>query len=345
MIEKIKSKFFIIHLVLIWLVFPGWNAFAQAPDTLLTQSGDQLIGKVKSMSKSVLVFGTAYSDADFRIEWKKIRGLSTGRAYIVQDQDGNIYDCLIRFGSRDSLVLQTSLARFKKAFPEIVEIRPIYKELKDLLDLDIHFGYTFTKSDNTHQLVLRSNIRYRGKKWNLAARINSFNTIRSSISSRRVDANLDGRYNFGHNWYLFSIVDLLSSEELSLDLRTTTSLGVGNYLVRTNDFFVFVLAGATFNNEVFDRSESLSQRSAEIVFGGEAELFGIRKFSLLSQFYAFPSVTESQRVRLNSHLDLTWDLYKKFDLKLGFSLNYDNRPLEEGENLDYVFSLTLGWAF
>ncbi len=340
-----SHKFFLLYFVLSVFISCRGAVLAQGSDTLKTSSGDQLIGEIESMQKSVLVFSTDYADDDFQIEWDKILGISTGREYFVNDRQGNLYDCLIRPASSDSLILQTPTGSIKKAFEEIVEIRTKNERIIDKIDFDIHLGYTFTRSDETHQIVLRSNAGYRAAKWYLGSSFNSFTTISASTSSRRVDADVNAGLSLSRNWYLIGIFDLLTSEVLDLDLRTTTSLAIAHYLIRNNQANLFMFAGVTFNNEVFDRSESSSQRSMEALLGGQAEIFGLDHFSLLSQVYVFPSVTESKRIRINSNLDLNWDLTKRIDLKLGFTLNYDQRPPENAENLDYVFSLTLGWEF
>ena len=59
-----------IRLAAIWLaVFMGSVGAGAAQDVVITTSGDRLVGEIKSVEKDVLTFETAYSDADFKIEW------------------------------------------------------------------------------------------------------------------------------------------------------------------------------------------------------------------------------------------------------------------------------------
>ena len=46
---------------------------AYAQDVVITTSGDRLVGEIKSVEKDVLTLETAYSDADFKIEWDEDR--------------------------------------------------------------------------------------------------------------------------------------------------------------------------------------------------------------------------------------------------------------------------------
>jgi hypothetical protein len=78
-------------------------------------------------------------------------------------------------------------------------------------------------------------------------------------------------------------------------------------------------------------------------FGSELNLFDIGDLSLLSNIWAYPSFTENGRWRTDFIFDAKYDLPLDFYIKVGFTLNYDNRPAVKGKETDYVLAFSVGW--
>ena len=96
------------------------------------------------------------------------------------------------------------------------------------------------------------------------------------------------------------------------------------------------------NNEKFSTDDE-DRQSLEAFFGTELNLFDIGDLSILTNGYAYPSLTESGRWCADFGLDLKYDLPLDFYLKLGLNYNFDNRPVEGASETDYVFQLSFGW--
>ena len=60
---------------------------------------------------------------------------------------------------------------------------------------------------------------------------------------------------------------------------------------------------------------------------------------------AYPGITEKGRWRIDGNLNIKYDLPLDFYIKLGGSLNYDNRPPEDASELDYVIQAGVGWEW
>jgi putative salt-induced outer membrane protein YdiY len=319
---------------------------AQGPDSLRTKSGELLSGELQSLSKEVLVFETSYSDTDFRIEWEEVDWISTTVNFKIYDTDGTLFigklgpgsdcpDCLLIFTSNDTII---------RKFTDISVITEAQESFKDRVKLGIHLGYHYTKASSTQQFTTRSSAGYIGDKWDITSAFNAHASRLDSSSTSRIDANINLRLSLQNNWYGFGNINWLSSDEQKLKLRTTASTGVGNFVVRTSDSHLYLFGGLTFNNEDFFGEEGTESQSFEGLAGGQLELFGFNDISLDSKLYAYPSITEKQRIRTMFSLDLTWEFISDFDLIAGFSLNYDSKPPGNTEKSDYVFSLTLGWS-
>jgi len=340
---NLKGKFFSS---LILLSFCWTLGLAQEPDSLMTKSGELITGEIQSLSRAVLTFETSYSDADFQIDWEEVERITTQGNYKIYDTEGKQFigklgpggdctDCLKIYNSNDTII---------RKLLDIVVITEAQETFRDRLKLGIHLGYNYTKASRTQQFTSRSSAGFVGNKWDIASALNAYNTRLDSTSTKRTDANINLRVSMRNNWYGFGNVDWLSSDEQQLDLRTTASTGVGNFVVRNADTYLYLFGGLTFNNEDFLGDEGVESQSFEGLIGGQLELFGFSDISLNSKLYAYPSLTEKQRIRTMFSLDLKWEFISDFELMAGFSLNYDSKPPGDTEKSDYVLSLTLGWS-
>jgi putative salt-induced outer membrane protein YdiY len=338
-----KSRYFssLIFLSLCWTL-----GLAQGPDSLFTKSGELLTGEIKSLNRAILVFETSYSDADFHIDWEEVEWISTKGKYKIYDTEGTQFIGILGPGGdcTNCLMIYTSKDTIVRKFPDIAVIAEAQDSFKDRLKLGIHLGYNYTKASRTQQFTTRSNAGYIGNKWDIASALNVYDTRLDSTSTSRSDANINLRVSMQKNWYGFGNIDWLSSDEQELDLRTTASTGIGNFVVRNADSYLYLFGGLTFNNENFQGDEGVESQSLEGLIGGQLELFGFSDISLDSKLYAYPSITEKQRIRTMFSLDLKWEFISDFEIMAGFSLNYDSKPPGNTEKSDYVFSLTLGWS-
>lgn len=102
-------------------------------------------------------------------------------------------------------------------------------------------------------------------------------------------------------------------------------------------------AGAAWNNENYTDPAIPSRNSAEGFAGLELNMFNMGDLGMFTSLYIFPSFTENGRVRSDFKFDLTYDLPLDIYFKLGYTLNYDNKPVEGASETDYVFQTTVGW--
>jgi len=152
------------------------------------------------------------------------------------------------------------------------------------------------------------------------------------------------RYVLPREWFVITQIDFLSNTEQLIDLRTNTKLGIGKYLIRTNQYYWGAQGGVSFNNENYFNDED-DRQSTEGWFGTELNLYDIGDFSLLTKAVAYPSFTESGRWRFDFNIDLQYDLPLDFYIKSGLTLNYDNQPVPGSPTSDYIWQTTFGWEW
>ncbi len=314
-------------------------------DTIVASNGDVILGEIKSMQKGVLKVKTSYSSSDLLLKWLKIHRISSNREFIVSVTDGTIYNGQIKSASNDSLTVYNK-KRLLVNVPinKVVYLRTLKTSFKDKLSASLALGYNFTKSENLNQFSLRSTIAYRARKWTLEGSYNGIQSTRDNVEDvRRTNASLGYNYFLQNDWYPLAEVNWLSNTEQNIKLRTVTRLGVGKYFKRTNRMYIGVQAGASYNNESFTTERVSSQNSLEGFIGSELNLYDIGDLSLLSRVVMYPSVTESGRLRIDGTIDLKYDLPLDFFIKMGFTINYDNKAIIEANKYDYVFQTSFGW--
>ncbi|MEN8248188.1 MAG: DUF481 domain-containing protein, partial [Bacteroidota bacterium] len=225
------------------------------------------------------------------------------------------------------------------------EIRPVKDSFWDKVSANIDLGYNITKANNLRQFNTRAHVAYTTKRWEVKGTYNTvFSNQDSVAATKRTDANLTFVLFLPKDWFIAVANDFLSNDEILLDLRSTSKLGVGNYLVHTNLLYFSVFGGAAFNNEVFT-DETPTRQSGEAFAGFEVNMFNTGDLSLLTNLTAYPSLTEDGRVRADFKFDLKYDLPKDFYIKAGTTVNFDNRPVGDADKSDYVIQTGFGWEW
>lgn len=322
-----------------WLIHPG---YAQ-PDSLLLTNGDLIIGEAKGMDRGVLTFETDYSDSDFKIEWEKVSEIYTDTYFLITLSDGRRFNGTIRSNDSGNITIISEGASGSTTKENIVFLKQVDLDFWSRLSASLDIGYSQTKANNLRQFSVRSAFGFIAERWSADA---SYNNIRSSQDDiddiQRLDAGVSYRYFLPRDWFLLAQVSWLSNTEQNIELRTISKVGIGKYLIHTNQTYWALQGGASFNNERFT-NETNTRQSGEGFLGTELNMYDIGDFNLLTNVVVYPSLTESGRWRVDYTIDTKYDLPLDFYIKLGFTLNYDNQPVENASTTDYVFQTTFGW--
>ncbi|MBS2210256.1 DUF481 domain-containing protein [Carboxylicivirga mesophila] len=313
-------------------------------DSLVLMNNDSMIGEVKGMSQGVLKIETDYSDADFAIEWDGIKSISTETYFLITLSDGRRFNGKINSTSDLQIEIITLNEGTTLVSPEsIVFMESVDRNFWSKMNASIDFGWDLTKANNLRQASLRSNLGYRAEMWSINTYYNAFTSNQDSVSKvSRNDAGVGFRYYFQRNWFSGLSTSFLSNTEQKILLRTNGKLGAGTYIIQTNAAYWNISIGASFNSERYENSAD-DRQSLEGFLDTEVNLFDTGDLSLRSKIALYPGITESGRWRSDFNFDIKYDLPKDFYIKLGITLNYDNRPVEGASESDYVFATGFGW--
>jgi hypothetical protein len=329
---------------MVLLYIPG-NA-QKKTDTIFLKNKDRVIGEIKDMRNGVLTVETDYSDQDFKITWVDIHQIKSRQTFVLSLTTGVRLYSRIKIDTTDTkkILLEYHGLKISTTINEIVYIKSAESKFLSRLDASLSFAFNYTKSNNLKQLTVKGTLGYTSTFWSASG---SYNSVRSGQTDtdeiQRTDADVGFRYFLKNNYFLSLSSEFLSNDEQKLKLRVLAKSGLGKYFVHTNKLYMGGILGAAWNNEQYSAPENISRNSLESYFTIELNMFDIKDFSLLTNGSCYLSLTEGSRFRMDYKIDLKYDLPYDFFIKFGFTLNYDNQPVQEASTNDYIFQTTFGW--
>lgn len=326
------------------LIVTTGPAFSQ--DSLIFKNDNFVVGEIKNMDRGVLTIETDYSDSDFTVKWNEVKKIFTKTHFLVTLANGDrITGSLTSTDSANVIVHADDGASYLHPLHDLVIMKSLSNRFWDQVQAEISAGYSLTRAQMLQQFSMRSNAAYLVERWSLEASFNTVNSKQDEVEDiQRKDAALTFYYFLPKDWYIPVSVTLLSNTEQKIDMRLLGKVGFGKYVVHTNETYWGFSAGANVNYEDF-AEETEVRTSWEAFVGTELNLFDIGDLSLKTRLVGYPSLTESGRMRADFSFDVKYDLPYDFYIQLGYTLNYDNNPVEGVPEGDYVFQTTFGWSW
>lgn len=332
--------------VAVFLVL-GFRSYANTlSDSIVFQNNNYLVGEIKSLEKGVLTMKTSFSKENFKIKWLEVAEVYSEKSFLLTTKTGiRDFGRISSPNQGELLVLVAEDQQYRYAIEDIVTIKPLESGFLSRFNAAIDMGFTLTRSRNQRQFTLRSRFGYTSKKWSFDGSYNKLYTSQSGAETiRRGDGNLTSLYDLEKDWLGIARIDYLYNTEQLIDIRVNNKIGLGKYLLNSNRMQWTALGGLSYNVENFD-SEVSRRRSVETWLGTELNIFNIQKISLQSTVFAYPSLTERNRIRVDYRFDIKYDLPLDFYLKAGTTVNYDRQPVSGVNSLDYIVQTTFGWSF
>jgi len=341
--QYLKSFYLALFFIFFWS-----NTWAQV-DSLIMNTGEILVGEVKDLKQGVITIETDYSDSDFKVEWDKVSYIHTERKYIITMSNGDRYNGSLKSPDEEGKVVieDIKIGYVTVDLINLVYLKSVDDDFLSRLNLMLSVGYTLTKENESQQVSARINAEYLSNKIAIDAYFNSVRTVQTPDSTTfrtsRTEGGLGFRFFIIRDWFAMAGTELLQSTEQKLTLRALTKGGVGNYIVYTNRMYFVLAAGAAWNYEDYEDITIPDRNSAEAFAAVEYNIFDIGDLDLKTTLVGYPSLSESGRFRSDFSFDLTYDFPLDFFVNLGFTLNYDNQPVEGAAETDYVLQTTFGW--
>jgi hypothetical protein len=302
-------------------------------------------GEIKKMDRGVLTIETDYSKSDFSIEWMGIQRIYTKDHFLITLSDGTRLVGSLQSDSTKVTIYDDTGNTHDYPIYFIVTLKSLKDKFWDNVYASLSLGYSLTKAQNLQQFTSRSSIGYVSERWVADATYDNLRSAQDDAADvRREDGGITFNYFLPKDWYVPISITFLSNTEQKIDIRLLSKVGIGKYLIHKNNAYWGFSAGANANYEVYS-DESAGGTSWEAFIGTEANLFDIGDLSLLTRAVAYPSITESGRMRADFVFDFKYDLPLDFYIQLGLTVNYDNHTVVGAPDTDYVFQTTFGWKW
>lgn len=325
------------------------GAFAQQ-DSLIMNTGEILVGDIKGFDEGVVVIETDYSDNDFNVEWDKVKAIYTDQKFVIIASNGSRY-----FGKIISQKEKQSLVEIKEVDGSVfvlnIEDIVFFQKVEDTfwkrIDLSLSAGYSLAKANNSQQgsahfktSYLTSRIKY-DLYGSLVRSVQTTEDITARIS--RTEGGIGLLMFIVNDWFTIVRSDLLQSSEQKLNIRSITKGGIGHYVLKNNSMNLGFAIGGDWNYEDYNDQIITDRNSVEVFAALEYKIFDLGDLDLLTRVVAYPSITEKDRFRTDFDFSLKYEFPFDLFIKLAYTLNYDNQPVEGGASTDYLLQTTIGW--
>jgi hypothetical protein len=347
-IKVIKKRLPLFILFILFFFINNIHAATSQPDSLIMKNGDVIVGEIKNMDKGVLTIETPYSDEDFKIEWEKINKIFCKSFFLITLENGKRINGSLKTLSNGKILLEATDEKKENivtVVDSIVFLKSVDKGFWDRFSASLDIGFNLAKSNNMKQFTVQSNFGYTSSRWGANVNFNTLLSTQDDVDNiKRYDGSLNYKHYLPKSWYLPITVSFLSNTEQSIMLRTVGQIGAGLYVVQTNQIYWGVQMGISFNNEQYFTDDP-KRNSFEIFFGSEYNMFNFNDLSVLAKTTVYSDVTEKNHWRSDVGLDFKYDMPLDFYVKTGFTLNFDNKPVETGTKTDYVLNIGFGWSW
>jgi hypothetical protein len=342
-----------IPFVIAAIVLCGLSApVLAADDVVIMKNGDRITGEVKKLHLGDLHVDPAYGENIFIIDWAEVERIESKASFLVETSRGQRMTGSVNTDPTEStrIIVEETTGPVQVPHQELVFLNPVDKTFASRMSASVDFGLSLTKANEASSVNGRGAWGYLAEMWSTDWKVDLFrNTQKDVPRTQRTETSGDFRRFFAEKWFGIGAVGFLQSDELSLDLRSTTMGGVGRHLYRDNRWVLSAIGGAGWTREsFFEETGQPTANSAEAVGILELNAFDIGDVGVTAAFSVFPSLTESGRLRMDLGTDFKWEIIDDLFFRVGFSNNYDNKPVGEEDSAsknDYVFSTSVGWSW
>ena len=322
-------------------------------DRVVLNNSDHITGEIKKIERGTLFFKPGYALEDIKIDWTRVEGLESQDYFTVGLTNGSVYTGLIKKTSvkgQDkndfTISIGQTVVECKQA--EVVALQSMEKSRWNQLTGSIDYGFSFASGNSQTQSSFGADAEYHGERnWLTGSASSTFSDQSDGTSTQR--ETFTGAYwrRFTRKTFGGFLMDLLSSSQQELALRTTVGGAFGRTLIRTDKTNFIALGGVVASRERYTSNfvGNPVGTNAEALFGLTYSTFRFKVFDLRNRLMVYPSLTQAGRFRLGSDSSVRWEFIKNMYWSLRIYENFDSRPPINAPRNDFGLTNSLGWTF
>lgn len=323
-------------------------------DTIVMKNGDRLTGEVKRLEQGILYVETDYFSGSVGVDWLQVEKVDSKATFQIVLSDGKrltgaISKVEAATAPGKDLIVSAEGVEVPIPVPsaDVVEIESqkqnFWRQLKGSIDL----GYNYTSGNSQSSLNSSASAQYDATHWAAGSSYTAaFSGQTGGATTNLFEVQSFGQRFLNRNSFLVGLSDFLHSSQQDLNLRTTLGGAYGRYFIRNNQNELKWLIGADYTRASYQSGlNQPTQQNAELLLGAEYEVFHFDRYTLQSQFLAFPGLSDLGRVRLTTNDVLSIKLSNKFRWNFSFWDNFDSRPPLNAKKNAQGLSTGMGWTF
>jgi putative salt-induced outer membrane protein YdiY len=321
-------------------------------DVVILKNGDRMTGEIKSLQRGELRFKASYMAEAVRLDWTKVQWLQSKSKFMIYLTNGQLFTGSLQVASATasgnenfSIGVDKDTLRVNQI--DVLRIAPVEERFWHQLEGSVDFGFSFTSGNDQYQAQILATTAYRRGTHTFAASLDSvFSGQPKGTSTARKQFTFEYTKQLSPKYYAGGLVDFLSSDQQSLDLRTTAGALLGRNIVQTERTRFSAFAGAVGTREKYSAVINKSQATnADAITGFDFQTFRFNATDIRSRVMLFPSLSNPGRMRMQATSDLRIKLAK--DLWWGFHFyeNFDSKPPISANKNDLGISTSIGWKF
>jgi hypothetical protein len=324
-------------------------------DVIVFKNGDRLTGEIKRLENGQLYFKNSSMYSTVGLDWTSIEQIYSNDRFIVQltngeRLEGNIEKSRPAGGEEGRLVIKDGRWEMKISQVDLVSLRPEETTFWHQLTGSFDLGFSYAQATGQTTLNTSTNVRYQARSydWEAGGSANFSEVTGGERLDRREAYFTFNKYLARRKkWSIGSYLNFLSSDEQSLDLRTTVGGALGYRPTFTNRTNWFLFGGAVLNRERFQAGVTPGPEGNEVegLLGTQFSMFRFTKSQLNTTVSVFPSFTTPGRVRFGARADYRIEIINNLTWTLSFYDSYDSRPPQNAKKNDLGITVGIGWTF
>ena len=338
----------LIAIVMLLACAPASAYDRDKSDVVLLRNGNYLTGDIVSLEYGSLTLKTDQMGT-IRIEWPAVRTVSSKFAFAVERIGGAKYYGVIETDADSNAILvKNEDGVVRVPFEEVERLSRYSLSFWNRISGNLAVGFTYTKANDTTVGSLNLDAAYRSTSIEGSLTLSS-NTTKTEADGDTYRALLSSSVTFIRQsrnfWGL--VGSLERDQELGIDARLVGGAVLGRRFVERSYMEVTGSAGIVVAQESIT-SNPEQQTSAEGLLSLEWRVFKFSdpETSLTLGISLYPSLTESDRYRGNSNLNLTHKIAGDFTLGLTGFWSADSHPPDPtAHRSDYGLTFNIGYSF
>ncbi|HMG37074.1 MAG TPA: DUF481 domain-containing protein [Blastocatellia bacterium] len=318
-------------------------------DVCILNNGDRMTGEIKNLDHGQLKFKSAYMLDAVDLDWGRVSRLESKDSYIVLLTNGRVFTARIRLDAAsagDAFRIEEGTQSFAVKQSEVLRIRPANQNFWTQLNGSIDFGFSYTSGNSQYQTQLSASATYNREGYVVTGDVSTNLSGHKGDSATKRTA-FDTRYKklIKQKWYAGGLFDLLTSDQQSLDLRTTVGGLVGRNLFQTSRTSFNAFSGLAVSRERYSSVGQPRATNAESLVGLDFDTYRFRSLKIDTRFLVWPSLTDPGRVRMGLNSNFRIELIKDLFWNLNLYENFDSRPPATAKRNDLGITTSFGWTF